>query len=129
MRETVKLLTAHRSKQNEHRLKLGAAYEQNELIFASELGTPLEIGNIRDRHFHPTVNRAGLASKFRLYDLRHTCATLLLLAGENPKVISERLGHASIVLTLDVYSHMLPHMQQGAAAKLEKPLFGKAATP
>ena len=57
--------------------------------------------------------------EFRLYDLRHSCATLLLLAGENPKVVSERLGHASITLTLDTYSHVLPSMQQRAAEKLE----------
>ena len=56
----------------------------------------------------------------RLYDLRHTCATLLLIAGENPKVVSERLGHSSIVLTLDVYSHVLPTMQDSATDKLEK---------
>ncbi|HSF18300.1 MAG TPA: tyrosine-type recombinase/integrase, partial [Vicinamibacteria bacterium] len=63
--------------------------------------------------------------EFRLYDLRHTCATLLLLAGENPKVVSERLGHASIALTLDTYSHVLPSMQQKAAERLESILFNK----
>ena len=60
----------------------------------------------------------------RLYDLRHSCATLLLAAGENPKVVSERLGHASIVLALDIYSHVLPSMQQAATDKLERILFG-----
>ena len=64
-----------------------------------------------------------LPSSFRLYDLRHSCATVLLAAGENPKVVSERLGHASIVLTLDTYSHVLPDMQQEAARKLENILF------
>ena len=59
----------------------------------------------------------------RLDFLRHTCATLLLSAGENPKIVSERLGHASIVLTLDTYSHVLPDMQQGASDKLEGMLF------
>src|SRR5690606_39954439 len=58
-------------------------------------------------------------TEFRMYDLRHTCATLLLLAGENPKVVSERLGHASITLTLDTYSHVLPAMQEESARKLE----------
>jgi integrase len=47
---------------------------------------------------------------FRLYDLRHSCATLLLAANEHPKVVSERLGHASVSLTLDTYSHVLPSM-------------------
>lgn len=59
----------------------------------------------------------------RLYDLRHTCATLLLAAGENPKVVAERLGHASISMTLDTYSHVLPDMQDRAAAKLEGMLY------
>src|SRR4051812_38646462 len=60
----------------------------------------------------------------RMYDLRHTCATLLLAAGENPKVVSERLRHASIVLTLDTYSHCLPTMQKSATERLQK-LLGK----
>jgi integrase len=55
-----------------------------------------------------------------LYSLRHTCATLLLMAGVNPKVVSERLGHASIKMTLDVYSHVLPSMQQAAADVMER---------
>lgn len=60
----------------------------------------------------------------RVYDLRHSCATLLLPAGENAKVVSERLSHASIVLTLDTHSHVLPSMQQAASGKLEKLLYG-----
>jgi len=67
--------------------------------------------------------RANLPDTLRLYDLRHSCATLLLSAGETPKV-SERLGHASIVLTFDTYSHVLPSMQQAATEKLEKILYG-----
>jgi integrase len=81
------------------------------------------MSNFFRRHFQPVLERSGIAKKIRLYDLRHTCATLLLSAGENPKVVSERLGHASIVLTLDVYSHVLPSMQQAATDKLEKMLF------
>jgi integrase len=54
-----------------------------------------------------------------MYDLRHTCATLLLLDGESVKVVSERLGHSTVALTMDVYSHVLPTMQEGAAEKLE----------
>ena len=62
---------------------------------------------------------------FRLYDLRHTHATLLLLDGENPKVAAERLGYSTIVLTLHTYSHLLPDMQEEAAKRIEKVLFGK----
>jgi len=56
----------------------------------------------------------------RFHDLRHTAATLLLLAGENPKVVSERLGHASVEITLNTYSHVLPAMQKAAADPLDR---------
>lgn len=81
--------------------------------------------NLMRRHFRPTLLRAEIPTALRLYDLRHSCATLLLAANEHPKVVSERLGHASITLTLDTYSHVLPSMQQAASDKLEKLLFRK----
>ena len=65
-------------------------------------------------------------TRSRTSALRPTCATLLLGAGENPKVVSERLGHASITLTLDVYSRVLPDMQKAATDKLEALLFKRA---
>jgi len=77
-----------------------------------------------NRHFKPILKTAKLPSSLRLYDLRHSCATLLLAQGEHPKIVSERLGHASVTLTLDTYSHVLPTMQQQAAEKLEAVLFG-----
>jgi len=119
-----KALKAHRRKQLEEKIKLGAAYENLDLVFASEIGTPLLHGNLLRRHFKPIRDKAKLP-KIRMYDLRHTTATLLLSAGENPKVVSERLGHASIVLTLDTYSHVLPTMQKTATAKMEKIMRGK----
>ena len=119
-----KALKEHRRKQLEEKIKLGAAYENLDLVFASEIGTPLLHGNLLRRHFKPIRDKAKLP-KIRMYDLRHTTATLLLSAGENPKVVSERLGHASIVLTLDTYSHVLPTMQKTATAKMEKLMRGK----
>ena len=65
-----------------------------------------------------------MTGELRPYDLRHTCATLLLSSGEHPKIVAERLGHASTVMTLDVYSHVLPDMQEAAAEKLERVLYG-----
>ena len=62
----------------------------------------------------------------RVHDLRHTAATLMLLAGVNPKVVSERLGHATVGITLQTYSHVLPTMQQDAAAALDALLRGHA---
>lgn len=69
----------------------------------------MNIRNLTQRHFKPLLKRANLSASFRLYDLRHTCATLLLAANEHPKVVSERLGHASITLTLDTYFSCFTH--------------------
>jgi integrase len=71
------------------------------------------------------LNAAKLPTNFRLYDLRHTAATLALAAGVPPKVVSEMLGHASAAFTLDVYSHVLSHMQDSAAEKVGKLLMGR----
>lgn len=120
----VSALSDHRRKQGESRLKKGADYQNNDLVFATGEGTPILLRNLVRRHFRPVLVNAKLALSLRLYDLRHSCATLLLSAGENPKVVSERLGHASIVLTLDTYSHVLPSMQQAATEKLERILYG-----
>src|SRR5216110_2123553 len=97
-------------------------------FFCSELGSPLSIPNLTYRYFRPILDAAKLA-RIRLYDLRHSCATLLLIAEENPKVVSERLGHSSIVLTLDTYSHVLPTLQQGASTRLEKLLYSGEPVP
>lgn len=116
--ETLNALIDHRRAQLKERLALGPAYQNLDLVFASEVGSPHDVKNIRDRHFKPLLVKAGLPS-IRLYDARHTMATLLLSAEENPKVVSERLGHASITLTLDTYSHVLPTMQEKATERLE----------
>ncbi len=126
-----------RATQAKERLLLGAEYEDNGFVFTSEFGRPLDGTNLNHRNFRRIMAEAelgeweldegGKPKRFlpahRVYDLRHTCATLLLKAGENPKVVSERLGHASITLTLDTYSHVLPDMQEAAAEKLEA-MFG-----
>lgn len=124
--------------QKRERLKAGGEYEDHGFVFANHFGKPLHRTNVARRGYRRVLEAAGLGTYegegkdrrfvpgFRLYDLRHTCATLLLLAGENPKVVSERLGHASIALTLDTYSHVLPSMQEQAAEKLER-LFGSAS--
>jgi integrase len=120
----MKKLAAHKRQQAEVRLKLGAAWQAFDLVFCGEQGTPLTIPNITYRYFRPILTKAKLP-RIRLYDLRHSCATLLLIAEENPKVVSERLGHSTIVLTLDTYCHVLPTMQQAATARLEKLLYDK----
>lgn len=115
-------LVTHKRMQGERRLKLGAAWQAFDLIFCSEEGTPLSIPNLTYRYYRPILKKAKIP-QIRLYDLRHSCATLLLIAEENPKVVSERLGHSTIVLTLDTYSHVLPTMQEKASKRLEKMLY------
>jgi len=115
-------LSAHRRKQNEIRLRNGLIWENHDLVFCSELGTPHSIPNLTYRYFRPILIKVGLP-QIRLYDLRHTNATLLLIAEENPKIVAERLGHSTVVLTLDTYSHVIPTMQKTATDKLNKMLY------
>jgi integrase len=96
-----------------------------ELIFTTPSGRPIDSDNLAKR-FKSILEQAGLPL-IRLYDLRHTGATLALAAGVPPKVISEQLGHASAAFTLDIYSHVLPHMQEQAAMKVEELLTGRVS--
>jgi integrase len=116
-------LKIHKRKQNEIRLKNGLIWENHDLVFCGETGTPHTMPNLTYRYFRPILKKAELP-QIRLYDLRHINATLLLLAEENPKVVAERLGHSTVVLTLDTYSHVLPTMQKSATDKLDKMLYG-----
>lgn len=88
-------------------------------VFCDSRGGYLRRPNVTQRSFQPLLEAAGMPD-IRFHDLRHTCATLLLVAGVNPKVVSERLGHSSVQVTLDRYSHVLPTMQKEAAAKLDR---------
>jgi integrase len=76
------------------------------MVFPIGVGTTMSATNPLGRHFKPLLKRAGL-SAIRLHDLRHTCATILLMAGKHPKYVQELLGHASISITLDTYSHVI----------------------
>lgn len=130
-------LREHRQAQVEYRLSQGGEWSnEHDLVFPSQSGGFMDLANLRKRVFKPILERANLwptwspsqegekRPGFRLYDLRHTCATLLLVAGENPKVVQERLGHSSITQTLDTYSHVLSTLQKGAADKLEGLVYG-----
>jgi integrase len=120
-RTAIEALHRHRAKQVEGRLAVGAGWEDNDLVVANEVGRPFEAGNVLRRGFWPLLERAGLP-KMRLHDLRHTAATLLLGRGINPKVVSEMLGHSNISITLGLYSHVTPHMQQTAADAMDAAL-------
>jgi len=110
-------LKAHRKRQLEEKLALGEAYQDNGLVFATELGTPIEPRNF-NRKFYELREKAGLPDSVNLHALRHTYATRLLEMNEHPKVVQELLGHSQISLTLDTYSHVLPELKKQAAAKL-----------
>jgi integrase len=87
------------------------------LVFTAENGAALDPESV-GRYFRQAVKKT-MVPPIRLHDLRHTHATLALQAGVHPKVVSERLGHASIGITLDTYSHVMPGMQEEAAEKID----------
>ena len=115
--ETLAVLRRHRLSQAEARLAIGA-YEDHGLVFAGPLGTPVDPSHLR-RVWTRIAKKAELPH-LRFHDCRHICATLMLQSGINPKIASERLGHASVAITLDVYSSVLPTMQAGAAEAVEQ---------
>jgi integrase len=114
---TMNALKAHRRRQLEERMRLSGLYEDRGLIFASNVGTPLNPENLVKRSFKPLLEKAGLP-QIRFHDLRHTCATLLLSRGVHPKIVQELLGHATIAMTLDTYSHYLPPMGNQATGAM-----------
>jgi integrase len=117
----VQALKEHLARQIEQMERLGDLYEDQGLIFATQRGTLVNPTNLRKRSFAPLLEKAGLLP-IRFHDLRHTCATLLLSRNVNPKIVSEMLGHATIAITLDTYSHVLPTMQDSATRALEDAL-------
>jgi integrase len=115
----VEALRAHRARQLEQRLLLGGLYQDNGLVFANAFGRPLDGNNIRTRSFARLLERVGLGP-MRFHSLRHAAATLLMAEGVPVKVVSEMLGHADVTVTLKVYSHVLPGMQQQAADAMDR---------
>jgi integrase len=110
-------LRRHRGRQAEHRLQIGPAWENNDLVIAQDDGTPMS-PNALTNAFVRLVATAGVP-RIRLHDLRHSAATLLLSRGVNVKVIAEMLGHSTPTLTLSTYAHCVETMQQTAADQLQ----------
>lgn len=100
--------------------------EARDLVFPPRTGGPMNRDNLRKRHFKPLARAAGLPEEATLYTLRHTFATLWLESGENPKALQEILGHSRIDVTLNVYSHVLPHIQQDAMNRFGQRFFGQS---
>ena len=107
------MLRRHRKRQNEERLQLGAGWEPSGLVFCAVDGRPLHPDRA-SREFLRRVKRWGLP-RIPLHGLRHTSATLAMRAGVHPRVVQERLGHSTIAVTLQTYSHVAPVMHEEAA--------------
>jgi integrase len=114
-------LSTHRKRQLEQQLKAGAKWQDYDLVFTTTIGTAVDAQNVVNRHFKPLLRRAGLPN-IRWHDLRHTCATLLLSRGTHPKYVQQLLGHASIQLTLDRYSHWMSSMGKLTASAMDEAL-------
>ena len=113
----VELFKVYRADQELLRVQLGVSLKADDFVFIRPDGSPIN-PNAITLAFRRIVKNAGLKG-IRIHDLRHTHATLMLKAGVHPKVVSERLGHANIGITLDIYSHVLPGMQESAAEKFD----------
>ena len=116
----VEALRSHRKRQLEERVQ-ATHYEDSGLVFATGKGTPLDAQNVVNRYFKPLLRRAGLPD-IRWHDLRHTYATLLLVRGTHPTYVQKSLGHASVQLTLDRYSHWMPSMGRNTAEGIDEAL-------
>jgi integrase len=111
---TVAAMREHRRAQAAERLAFGPGYSADDLVFAREDGSALHPDRV-SKVFAGHVKALG-GTRITLHGLRHSWASLALQAGVNPKVVSERLGHATVSFTLDTYSHVMPGMQEDAAA-------------
>lgn len=119
---TVDALRDHRRRQREEQIAAGPAWDKsNDLVFRDELGR-LVHPDWFSREFNHLVQIAGLP-RIRLHDLRHTYATLALKTGVHPKIVSERLGHATVGITLDLYSHVTPGIARDAAQAVASTIF------
>lgn len=119
---TVAALRSHRARQSKERLALGSGYEDQGLVFAREDGAPLHPEWITKR-FHALTKAAGLPA-IHLHDLRHSAASLALTAGVPMKVVSENLGHSTMAVTANVYSHVTTDLARDAAARVAAALDG-----
>jgi integrase len=117
----IEALRGHLQRQLGEMEQLGDLYRDQGLIFSTQAGTPINPTNLRKRSFEPLLRKAGLP-KIRFHDLRHTCATLLLGQNVHPKYVQELLGHATVAITLDTYSHFIPSMGTQTARAMEDAL-------
>lgn len=117
-------LKSHKARQNAERLQAGEFWAKDEfekdydLVFADHLGAPLRRDWISKEEFKRILKKSKI-DDMRFHDLRHSCATILLKEGIHPKIVSEMLGHSTIGITMDTYSHVIPSLQKEAAQKMD----------
>ncbi|MDE3839358.1 site-specific integrase [Bacillus methanolicus] len=116
--DIVRVLKKQRVKQNLEKLKYGGVYQDQNLVFAQEDGSFVQPSAV-NALFLRFIRQMGI-KRIRFHDLRHTHATILLQMGVNPKIVAERLGHSSVQITLDTYSHVLPSMKKDLAEQFSK---------
>ncbi|MNP32066.1 site-specific tyrosine recombinase XerC [compost metagenome] len=125
----MELLRKHREKQEKEKQDHVSFYHDHGLVIQTHIGTPVNPRNL-SRSYYSLLNKIQNSKnekdehkypnfpKIRFHDLRHTHATMLLMRGVHPKIVQERLGHSSISITLDTYSHVIPGLQEAALKSL-----------
>jgi integrase len=125
--EVLEALRTHRAAQSEEMLKAEGPYQEQDLIFATADGGPLDDAHIVQRVFRPALTAAALR-RIRFHDLRHTTASLLIAQGENPKYVQKQMRHASSDITFDRYGHLYPDSNREAVERMSRLLFGPASS-
>lgn len=118
--EVIEALRQHKIKHSKNKLIAGSAYSNSGLVFCNELGGPIDPRNFT-LQFERLLKSAELP-RIRFHDMRHSHATMLLQKNVQPKIVQERLGHSTISLTMDTYSHIMPGMQEEATEKVSEAL-------
>ena len=126
-RELAAKLADSRKRQLEQQLRAGQSWQKNDLVFCTALGTPIRLC-VLQKEFKRIAKRAELPTNVRLYDLRHSFVTLSLIAGVDPKTVSQEAGHASVGFTLDHYGHVLKEMYEAASDKREQLMKSRATS-
>ena len=116
--KTIEVMQSHLQRLQAEKLIAGDSWKDNNIVFPSTIGTPMNRSNLRKR-FQTALRNAGLPS-IRFHDLRHTAASLMLNNGIPVIIVSKRLGHARASITLDVYGHLIPSKQQEAAILMDQ---------
>jgi len=116
----VERLKEHEKRQVADNLWAGTRWRETGLIFANRSGGPIQARRVIEQ-FHQALEQAGIR-RIRFHDLRHSCATLLLVQGVSPRVVMDVLGHSEIALTMNAYSHVVPELQRDAAERMQASL-------